>query len=156
MKRILFLGIIFLGSWTANAQNDEYKLCNEAKVYTLDHHMLTREYKKKPLVATTPPKWPKGQDSLQQWFDVNLRFHVPKEQPIQRVIMALTVDCNGNPGDFRIVNKNKWPIEEEMVKTCIKSMGKWIPATLKGKPVDAHTIIFFSVANSKVTVKYKE
>ena len=152
LMRTLIIALLTLSSLNLCAQ---FNMCDKGNIFTIDQPHLKKYYDDKIPVPKVWPEWPKGADSLQAFFDKHLHFHVTKNQPIQRVFLEFVVDCNGVPGDFRIGNKEKWPIEDEIMKVAKEHMEAWIPAVhKKGANVDCRQIILFSIANSKVRVKY--
>lgn len=156
MKQLIFLFALMLGVQFGVSAQDEYRLCDASKIYIFDHPQLKKKVDK-PLFCKKSAMWEGKADSLQQFYDKYLHFTVPKEQPIQRVILTFVVDCNGNPGEFNFENKENWPIQAEILKVTKEHMDKWIPAEhKKGQKVDCRQVIIFTIANGKVKVAYRE
>lgn len=152
MKKILFaLGLLV--SVTTYAQ-DTYNLCDDSKVYIYDHPQLKKKVDD-PIFTKQSPTWEGGQDSLQQFYDKHISYVEKKETPLQQIIMTFVVDCNGNPGEFKFENKVSYAMQEYIMEATKSHMEKWIPAVHKKKNVDCRQVIVFTVANSKLKVKYR-
>lgn len=96
-------------------------------------------YIDKPRVFDTAPRFPGGSDAMMKYFEDSIRFIENGKRHKAGVVMSVfTVTEKGKISKIRIVNGV--PGEPEYVKEAIRvleSMPMWMPATLKGKAVEA-------------------
>lgn len=81
--------------------------------------------------------FPGGDQKLTEWIYANLRItdEMAESDVTGRVIVNFIVKADGSIGDVEIVNSLHPDYDEEAVR-LVKSMPKFTPATIDGKPVD--------------------
>ncbi|WP_419701408.1 energy transducer TonB [Mucilaginibacter sp. NFX135] len=83
----------------------------------------------------SPPQFPGGQDSLASFLARNLRYPEREIDVRGKVIIQFTVTKTGEIKQSRIIRKLYESVDAEALRV-IKLMPKWIPAYIKGKPVE--------------------
>jgi protein TonB len=95
----------------------------------------------KPKVITfdsfyeSPPSFPGGHDAYESY--VNAHIHYPLDGafiPTGRIILQLSIDPEGNILNVELKRGVGYGMDEEAMRV-VRSMPKWIPATVKGRAI---------------------
>lgn len=91
--------------------------------------------------AQTMPKFPGGETEMLKWLKQNVEYPAdvkPSEMPDKvKVIVKFTVNQDGEAVNPEIVRGGSASYNAEALKV-IGKMPKWIPGTVKGKPVSVY------------------
>lgn len=87
------------------------------------------------LTEPTPPEYPGGFEKLFEFIADNLRWPGDDDSCIQgRVVVLFTVEKDGSLSDIKVA-KSLDPLFDKEAVRVVKSMPKWKPGKLNGKPV---------------------
>jgi TonB family protein len=76
---------------------------------------------------------------------------------VGEVIIAFTIDEEGNATNFTVKKKLGYGLEDEVLRVIKQNDGVWVPAILKGKPVavQCEIPILFELGDPDNSIRYK-
>lgn len=131
-----------------------FTICNPSTVYSVDDKQLSEavgdfKHPKKN------PAYDGGKSVFRSWFVNHSLTDERVKDRLFRVRLAFMVNCKGEVGQWRVINKSKGELYEfaNIVMELVKTMPhNWAPATdRKGNPVDCWQIMEFTVSNGVLT-----
>lgn len=133
---------------------DTFSVCNQNVVYAVDYKMLAEAVGKLKVPKKTPEYIP-GKDAMRAYFGKHPLTDPRAKERLFRVVVAFVVNCEGKPGEWRIITRGKGELAEyaNMVLDVVKNMPRrWNPAIdKKGNPVDCWQVLEFTVSNGLLT-----
>jgi protein TonB len=86
------------------------------------------------IVVDQMPEYPGGNEALQEYISLNLKYPVLKEVS-GKVFVSFVVDKKGKVTDVRVKNEVDAALSKEAIR-LVKAMPLWTPGKLDGKPVN--------------------
>ncbi|MFM2155637.1 MAG: hypothetical protein RL516_386 [Bacteroidota bacterium] len=86
------------------------------------------------IVVDQMPEYPGGNEALQEYISLNLKYPVLKEVS-GKVFVSFVVDKKGKVTDVRVKNEVDAALSKEAIR-LVKAMPLWTPGKLEGKPVN--------------------
>lgn len=81
-------------------------------------------------------KFPGGYDAMKKFLEENIKFPDSLKWDLVKVYVRFTIESTGEVGDVRVVKSTE---DCELCRAeairVVKSMPKWIPSQLQGKPI---------------------
>lgn len=135
-------------------QADAFSLCNAADVWSVDDKQLAETFGK----FKSPKKNPYytgGKDALRNYLNRYPLTDSRAKERLFRVRIGFMVNCNGEAGQWHIINKTRGELNEfaNMVLDVVKNMPQnWKPAVdKKGSNVDCWQVIEITVSNGDLS-----
>ena len=154
---VLTLACFTLSVSSAKAQNEsetKFTTCDSSSVHRIDDAMLAEKGLADAPMVEINPQFPGKVEALQKFFDEKLKFGDEAKSLFVRVHIKFTVSCKGKGGDFKILSPAAPELAEEILKAA-QQMPDWEAGQVKGKSVDAHTKLAFTVSQGRAKVSYK-
>ena len=154
---ILALTCFVLPASILHAQNEgdaKFAVCDSSNVYRIDDPMLAEKGFADSPVVESISQFPGKVEALQKFFDEKLKLSEEAKNLFVRVHIKFTVSCKGKVGVFRILSPAVPELAQEILKVA-EQMPDWEAGQAKGKAVDSHTKLAFTVSQGRVKVSYK-
>ena len=161
MIKFLITFYLIITSFNSYSQeNNSFKICDKNNIYAVDNYLLKITVSEK---LKNPKKSPEytddGLTGIKSTFEKKTLGTDDADNTVFRSHIAFIVNCNGETGDFQILNKNENNIkllEEKLLLFVKANLSSWTPAIYKGENVDCYQVLVFTVLNGNITnVFYK-
>ena len=120
---------------------DEYYLVVPATIYSIDS-MWTKRYEKNNFKSFSYPYYNDGRQSTIKLLQTGLN-EVVQTNSNEKISINFFVNKDGTVSEIKAsINYKESDERIEKIKFFIKSLNKWIPAKVKGKPVKSKVTIF--------------
>jgi hypothetical protein len=154
---LLALACLTLSVASVHAQTESdtnFAACDSSNVYRIDDPLLAEKgFADSPIVESNP-QFPGKGEALQKFFDEKLKLSEEAKSLFVRLHIKFTVSCKGKVGNFKILSPAAPELAQEILKVA-EQMPDWEAGQVKGKAVDAHTKLAFTVSQGRAKVSYK-
>ena len=150
---LLILGVSYQ-SFSQSKSDNDFKICNSKKIYSVDNHSLEdylgKDFKK---VKRIPVFNDRKYKLTYHFRDVKLKDKKLKGQ-VLRVHLGFVINCEGKPGNFIVLNDvdEKYKIGIQEVLDLAKKMPEtWTPGVYKKKDVDCYQVLTLTIFDGNIS-----